>query len=110
MPFSFFDMLIKLLEYRGHKISTRENATSVVIREVELDLLPRESSNRVFNTEGSWRTSQLIPNGKLHLKTGQHSWDKQWLENKKGLDCGKTVACQPLGEKKRKRFAGNGST
>ena len=98
MPFSFFDMLIKLLEYRGHKISTRENATSVVIREVELDLLPRESSNRVFNTEGSWRTSQLIPNGKLHLKTGQHSWDKQWLENKKGLDCGKTVACQPLGE------------
>lgn len=82
----FFDALIKLLEYRGHKVSTRENATFVVIRGVELDLSLRESSNRVFNTEGRWRTSELIPNGKLHLKTGQHSWDKQWLENKKGLE------------------------
>lgn len=82
----FFDSLIKLLEYRGHKVSTRENATFVIIRGVEFDLSLRESSNRVFNTQGRWRTSELIPNGKLHLKTGQHSWDKQWLENKKGLD------------------------
>jgi len=82
----FFDTLIKLLEYRGHKVIVRQSATYAVIGTIELNLTLRESSNRVFNTEGRWRTSNLIPNGKLHLKTGKHSWDKQWLENKNGLE------------------------
>lgn len=82
----FFNALIKLLEYRGHKVIIRKSATYAVIGTVELDLTLRESSNRIFNDDGPWRTSELVPNGRLHLKTGRHSWDKQWLENKNGLE------------------------
>lgn len=82
----FFDTLIKLLEYRGHKVIVRESATYVVIGTIELDLTLRESGNRVYNDNGPWRTSEIVPNGRLHLKTGRHSWDKQWLENKTGLE------------------------
>lgn len=82
----FFDSLIKLLEYRGHKVIVRESGTYARVGTVELSLTLRESGNRVFNNEGLWRTSEIVPNGRLHLKTGRHSWDKQWLENKNGLE------------------------
>jgi hypothetical protein len=81
-----FDSLIKLLEYRGHNVIVRQAATYAVIGSIELNLTLRESGNRVYNNDGPWRTSEIVPNGRLHLKTGRHSWDKQWLENKNGLE------------------------
>lgn len=82
----FFDTLIKLLEYRGHKLIAKGYETCVVIGEVETKISLREASNRVYRTEGNWTTSDLVPNGKLILKTGKYSFDKNWRDNKTLLE------------------------
>ena len=82
----FFDTLIKLLEYRGHKVIIREASTNVIIGTTELKLSLREASNRVYSTEGRWPTSELVPNGRFIFKTGQYRWEKEWRDNKTLLE------------------------
>jgi hypothetical protein len=82
----FFDTLIKLLEYRGHKVIVREASTYAVIGTTELKLSLREASNRVYSTEGRWPTSELVPNGRFIFKTGQYRWEKEWRDNKTLLE------------------------
>jgi len=82
----FFDTLIKLVEYRGHTVIVRGEATYAVIGEIELKLSLREASNRVQKNEYPWPTTELVPNGKLILKTGQYLWEKEWRDNKTLLE------------------------
>lgn len=81
-----FDTLLKLLEYRGHKVITRGHETLAVIGEIETKISLREASNRVYRTERNWTTSDLVPNGKLIFKAGKYSWDKEWRDNKTLLE------------------------
>lgn len=82
----FFDTLIKLLEYRCHGVAINERGTFALIGGVEIKLSLREASNRVYNTESRWPTSELVPNGKLILKSGKYSFDKEWRDNKTRLE------------------------
>ncbi|AWH86342.1 hypothetical protein HYN59_15045 [Flavobacterium album] len=98
----FFDVLIKLLEHRGHKVVTRGHETLVIIGEIETQISLREASNRVYRTERNWTTSDLVPNGKLIFKAGKYSWDKEWRDNKTLLEVmlAKIVARLELDAKK----------
>lgn len=82
----FFNSFIKLMEYRGHTVYTRSHTTYVRIQSIDIKISLREAHNRVFHGEGIWRTSELIPNGKLMLKTGEYWTKKEWREQKKTLE------------------------
>lgn len=78
----FMDTLVKLLEYREHKVIIKNNQTLAVLYGVEIQLDLREAGKRIPNPPGSYPTFEVVPTGELILKTGKYSIDKEWRDGK----------------------------
>ncbi|WDO12388.1 hypothetical protein MH928_13775 [Flavobacterium sp. WW92] len=78
----FMDALVKLLEYREHKVIIKNNETLALLYGVEIQLDLREAGKRIPNPPGSYPTFEVVPTGELILKTGKYSIDKEWREGK----------------------------
>lgn len=78
----FMDTLVKLLEYREHKVIIKNNETFAILYGVEIQLDLREAGKRIPNPPGSYPTFEVVPSGELILKTGKYSIDKEWRDGK----------------------------
>lgn len=78
----FMDTLVKLLEYRGHKVIIKNTETISILYGVEIELDLREAGKRIPNPAGKYPTFEVVPTGELILKTGKYSIDKEWRDGK----------------------------
>lgn len=78
----FMDTLVKLLEYRGHKVVIKNTETHAILFGVEIQLDLREAGKRIPNPPGKYPTFEVVPTGELILKTGKYSIDKEWRDGK----------------------------
>ncbi|PZR11519.1 MAG: hypothetical protein DI539_20660 [Flavobacterium psychrophilum] len=78
----FMDTLVKLIEYRGHKVIIQRGDTVAILYEVEIPLDLREAGKRIPNPPGSYPTFEVISTGEFILKTGKYSIDKEWRDGK----------------------------
>ncbi|MNK34137.1 hypothetical protein D3C87_526380 [compost metagenome] len=76
----FMDTLVKLLEYRGHKVIIKNTETISILYGVEIELDLREAGKRIPNPPGKYPTFEVVPTGELILKTGKYSIYKEWRD------------------------------
>ncbi len=76
------DTLVKLLRYRGHSLTENINGyIRINIKGIEIPFHLREKTKRI-PSEDRWRTSEYIPTGKLVLKIGEYSGEKEITDGK----------------------------
>lgn len=78
----FMDALVKLLEYRGHKVIFQRGDTIAILYTVEIPLDLREAGKRIPNPPGTYPTFEVVSTGEFILKTGKYSIDKEWRDGK----------------------------
>ncbi len=78
----FIDTLIKVLEKRGHKIST-SNRTNLIVQNQSYIIRLTEKNKRVKReTNTSWDEYDLVPTGNLCLKLDNSYPIKEWSDSK----------------------------
>jgi len=77
----FTNSFILLCKLRGHEIIIRGSETILKVEGEEYKIRIREKSNRVANTSDWFRTTDLVPNGKLSLKIDDYN-SKEWCDTK----------------------------
>lgn len=85
--FLFMDTLIKLLEYRGHKLGKNAYGTDIIFFangiEIEIDL--REAQKRI-TIEGKRETSEYVFAGEFIFRAKRESIKKEWRDGKDVLE------------------------
>lgn len=74
------DTLIKLFHRRGHKIHLEHWSTILTIKEQKFEIKFREKCNRVKVREGTWNTTDLVPNNLLSLKYAKPYSSTEWAD------------------------------
>jgi hypothetical protein len=78
----FTDTLIKVIEKRGHKIST-SNGTSLIVKNQSYNARLTEKNRRVKReTNTNWDEYDLVPTGNLCLKLDSSYPIKEWSDSK----------------------------
>lgn len=81
----FMDTLIKALQTRGHKLTTDNRGTHVIIGEQSLTVECREKTTRVAGQEDDWNYSGMKTNGLLSFRLeGRHP--AEWKDSKEPLE------------------------
>lgn len=74
------DTLIKLFRRRGHKIHLEHWSTILTIKGQKFEIKFREKCNRVKVREGTWNTTDLVPNNLLSLKYAKPYSSTEWAD------------------------------
>lgn len=73
------DTLFKIIEKRGHHIE-QNNDTVIIIAGEKFSIRLREKHNRISVKEGSWVSSELVPNDKLAIIFDDFH-GKEWVDS-----------------------------
>jgi len=74
------------MKLRGHEIYIDTHATKIIVFDEKYVIRLREKGNRVTNSEGSYPTSQNVPNGKLSIKLDESYKSVEWTDGSKRLE------------------------
>ncbi len=82
----FIDSFIKLLSKRGHNVKVSGRATFVTIDDEQFQIKFREKCKRQKLKGDAWRSTALVPTGRLSVKLLHPYKTIEWVDNRKQIE------------------------